>query len=481
MGLLHLGHRDGADILVGVNGFVDLSGGILHRAAQRVLKLFQAPAQVAHAVQHSLQIALAVLQILQCIFHVCQIFSQGGNGIHHAVEGGLGAGNGLAQSRDLALHRLQHIRQIGKIRPQGIGAAVDGILAAGEDVPGLIQLIQTVGGCIQAAGHGRHGVQQGIHAAGELVVVLLQIVLPFGQLGDLLKLAQRGRHHQEGHAAKGEIVAAHPDGVMTFLAGQADEQHRPQVADQLHLCAGRFQRQDVVLIEDGHGFQRVVVPGVFAGRFIGDGVQIDLHHAGLACQILRLGGNAVEGVAHGQRPGQLLKGLRRFALEIEGAGQIALIQLEHGLAVRPGRLGAVGQVDDLIIVAVVRQCGDAVGAVALDHAAVGQVAIIIRHGVVCLVIGGGHTVIDGGRRNGAKHHQGGQGAASDPQKLPFHGFHWFLHRTFFLYDKFQNQLSQNCGAVSDPSAPTAFPVRFPRSVRSRPAADRWAVSIRTAG
>ena len=71
---------------------------------------------------------------------------------------------------------------------------------------------------------------------------------------------------------------------MAFLTGQTEEQHRPQVADQLHLCAGCFQRQDVVLIEDGHGFQRVVVPGVFAGRFIGDGVQIDLHHAGLACQ-----------------------------------------------------------------------------------------------------------------------------------------------------------------------------------------------------
>ena len=188
---------------------------------------------------------------------------------------------------------------------------------------------------------------------------------------------------------------------MAFLTGQTEEQHRPQVADQLHLGAGGFQRQDVILIEDRHGFQGVVVPGVLAGPFIGHDVQTDLHHAGLSRQILCLGGYAVEGIAHGDRPGKLLEGLCGFALKVEGPGQGLFVQPEGGHATVPGRHRAVGQVDDLIVIAVVCQRSNAVGTVTLHHTAVGEIAVVVRHGVVGLVIGGGHTVPDGGRRDGA--------------------------------------------------------------------------------
>ena len=223
---------------------------------------------------------------------------------------------------------------------------------------------------------------------------------------------------------------------MALLTGQADEQHRPQVADQLHLGAGGLQRQNVVLIENGHGLQGVVVPGVLAGSFVGHSVQIDLHHTGLAGQVLRLGGHAVEGVAHGESPGQLRKGLRRLAFKIKGIGQVALVQLEHGLTAGLGRGSAVGEVDDLIIVAVVRDGGDAVGAVALHHAAVGQVSVIVGHGVVGLVIGGGDAVINGGCRDGTQGHQGGQGATAPSQELPLYGFQWISHLAFSLYKNF---------------------------------------------
>ena len=188
---------------------------------------------------------------------------------------------------------------------------------------------------------------------------------------------------------------------MAFLTGQTEEQHRPQVADQLHLGAGGFQRQDVILIEDRHGFQGVVVPGVLAGPSIGHDVQPDFHHAGLSRQILCLGRHTVEGIAHRDRPRKLLEGLCGFALEVEGPGQGLFVQPEGGHATVPGRHRAVGQVDDLIVIAVVCQRSNAVGTVTLHHTAVGEIAVVVRHGVVGLVIGGGHTVPDGGRRDGA--------------------------------------------------------------------------------
>ena len=192
-----------------------------------------------------------------------------------AGEGGKGAIQGV------------QIPQHG-VRLPGEGAAV-----LGEGLPGGVELVQAVGGGVEPAADAAQGVQQGIDALGELFIVLLQVVLPLGEGGDLLQLGEGGGHHQEGHAAEGEGVAAHPDGVVALLPGQAQEKHRPQVADELHLGAGGLQREDVVLVEDGHGLQRVVPLGVLAGVLVGDGVDLDLHHAGLPGQVLGLGRHAV--------------------------------------------------------------------------------------------------------------------------------------------------------------------------------------------
>ena len=104
---------------------------------------------------------------------------------------------------------------------------------------------------------------------------------------------------------------------MLLFSRQGNKQHSPQIANQLHLGAGGLQGQDVVLVEHGHGFQCVVVSSILTGSLVGDGVQGDLHHAGLAGEVLGPGGNAVEGVGDRQRPGQGLKGCRRLAFEIE--------------------------------------------------------------------------------------------------------------------------------------------------------------------
>ena len=347
--------------------------------------------------------------VLHLVNELDQLIQIAPQRLHRGVQGGqlgLAVGDGGAGGVDLAGHGLQHGGDAVQIAPQGVGVAVYLILAVGDGVPGLVQLIQTVGGGVQAAAHVAQGVQQHIQTVGQLVVVVLQIVLALAQLGDLLQLAQGGGHHQEGHAAEGEVLGPHPDGEVPLLPGEGQEQHRPQVAHQLHLGAGGLQRQDVVLVEDGHGLQSVVVAGVLAGPLVGDGVHVDLHHALGPSQVLRLCGQTVQGIVDGQGPGQLLKGLCGLALKVEVAGCIG--ELEHRLAVRRGGGGAVGEVVHLVVLAVVGDGGHAVGDVALHHAAVGQVSVVVGHGVIGLVIQGGHAVADGLHRAAGQGARGGQ-------------------------------------------------------------------------
>ena len=201
---------------------------------------------------------------------------------------------------------------------------------------------------------------------------------------------------------------------MLFLPRQGDEQHRPQVADELHLGSRGLQGQDVVLVEQGHGLQSVVVPGVLAGVFIGNGVHGDLHHAGFARQVLRPDGHAVEAVGDGEGPGEISERLLRLALEVEVGG--GLVEPELRDAVPGHRGGAVGEIDHLVVDTAVCQGRGAVQGVALHHAARRQAAVVIQCGVVGLVIGGGHAVAIGLRRRGGGEGQGsgqhkGQGAA----------------------------------------------------------------------
>ena len=199
---------------------------------------------------------------------------------------------------------------------------------------------------------------------------------------------------------------------MLLLAGQGQEQHHPQVADKLDLGALRLQREDVVLIEHGHGFQGVVVPGVLAGVFVGHDVQGDLHHAGLPRQILRPGGDAVEGVVEGQRPGQVLERPGGLALKVEVVRGVAA-EVEGSGVAAGDRLRAVRQVVDGVVSTVVGDGRSAVEGVALDHAALRQVAVVVQGGVIRLVKGGGDAVADGFR--------GGGGGDEGHRQRPGHG------------------------------------------------------------
>ena len=332
--------------------------------------------------------------------------------VQMAGEGGKGAVQGV------------QIPQHG-VRLPGEGAAV-----LGEGLPGGVELVQAVGGGVEPAADAAQGVQQGIDALGELFIVLLQVVLPLGEGGDLLQLGEGGGHHQEGHAAEGEGIAAHPDGVVALLPGQTQKKHRPQVADELDLGAGGLQREDVILVEKRHGLQRVVPLGVLAGVLVGDGVDLDLHHAGLSGQVLGLGRHAVQGIVDGEGPGKVFKGLGGLALEIEVLRGVA-VEGEDVAAGGGGGDPVVRQVHDLVVVAVVRQGAGAVDGVALHHAALRQVAVVVGHGVVGLVIGGLHPVIhrqhgDGGEEQGPRQ-QAGQHAPEGAGLLGMgHGVQDFL-------------------------------------------------------
>ena len=255
---------------------------------------------------------------------------QGQGGVRHGVQHRLGVRDRLAGGADLLRHRVQQGGDARQVLPQGVGAVIDGPLASGDGAPGLVQLVQAVGGGVQAAFHVAEGVQQGVQAVGELVIVFLQLILPVAELGDLLQLAEGGGHHHKGHAAEGEVLGAHPDGEVLLLSGESQKQHRPQVAHQLYLGAGGLQGQNVILVEQGHRRQGVVVFGVLAGAFVGNGVHGYLHHTGLARQVLRLGRHAVEGIMDGQRPGQGLKGRRGLSLKIEVGRGVVRVEAEGG-------------------------------------------------------------------------------------------------------------------------------------------------------
>ncbi len=212
---------------------------------------------------------------------------------------------------------------------------------------------------------------------------------------------------------------------MLLLPGEAEEEDGPQVAHQLDLGPLRLQGEDVVLVEQGRGGQGVVVPGVIGGVLIGHNVQQNLHHALLPRQVLRLGGDAVEGIAQGQCPGQVLKGLPGPALEIEVVRHGGA-EPEGGAPLLPHRGGPVGEVFHRVVDAVVRQAVPAVHGVAFYHAALQQVPVVVQRGVVCLVIGGAHAVADDLRRGGGYRQRHGQnrrqsqGEYALPQSLPGH-------------------------------------------------------------
>ncbi len=188
---------------------------------------------------------------------------------------------------------------------------------------------------------------------------------------------------------------------MLFLSREAEKENGPQIAHQLDLGALRLQREDVVLVKQGCGRQGVIVPGVVSGARIGHNVQKDFHHALLPRQLLRLGGNAVEGVAQSDGPGQVLKGLFCLALKIEVVWHAAG-KLEGGAPLPADRDGIVRKVHHLVIDAVVRQTVPAVHGVAFYHAAFQEVSVVIQRGVIRLVIGGGHAIADDLRRCGGQ-------------------------------------------------------------------------------
>ena len=202
---------------------------------------------------------------------------------------------------------------------------------------------------------------------------------------------------------------------MLLLPGEGQEEDRAKIAYQLYLGPGGLQRQDVILIEDRHSLQSVVVPGIVAGLLIGDDVQKDLHYPRLPCQLLRSDGHAIQSIPQGDGPGQFLEGAGGLALEIEVGG--GLVEPEGRSPCPDDSGGAVSEVHHLVIGAVVGEGRGSVQGVALHHAALHQTAVVVQGGVVRLIVGGENAVAGrgGGRRqDAAPRHQHCQGHRQDP-------------------------------------------------------------------
>ena len=319
-----------------------------------------------------------------------------------AVQGGQGPVQGV---------------QVGQ---SGVGAVVDLPLAAGDGAPGGVEPIQAAGGGVEAAAHAVQGVEDHVHTVVDGVVGVLHLFLGFPQIRDLVELLEGGGDGQQHQAGEGEVVAAHPDGKVLLLAGHDHEQDGAQVAHELDLGPRSLQGEDVVGVEGGGGGEDQVVAAVLRGVGVGQHVQVDLHQAGLARQVLGQGRGAVELIGYREGPGQVVEGLLGLALEVE-PGRGVLPQIEGDRAVRHGGGAVVGEVDDVVVGAVIGKAGVAVGLVALDHAGVHQAAVVVQGGVIGLVADG--LQLSRGQGGGAQRGGGQNGGEEQRQGAPIRGFH----------------------------------------------------------
>ncbi len=178
---------------------------------------------------------------------------------------------------------------------------------------------------------------------------------------------------------------------MLLLSRQGQKERRPQITYQLDLCARGLQREDIILVKNRHGLQRVVIPRIIAGIFIRHNIQQNFYHALLPRQLLRLCRNTVELITQGNRPRQILKRLFRLPLKVE--------MIRHGSVKAERRFfssdrwrSTVGEIHNLIIGAVIRQAVFTVKGITFHHASLQQIAIVIQCCVICLIISRNNTI-----------------------------------------------------------------------------------------
>ncbi len=190
---------------------------------QSVLQPEKAALHVRCQVDDPLQIAGPVLQGPQGLLQLRQLTLKNHGPVGQIVQDGIGLRHSLAEKPDSLFHRVQQVRHAAQVSPEAVRPVVQRALAAGEGTPGQLQLVQPLGGGVQAVLDIAECVQQTVDAAGEGPVVLLQVLFPLAELGNLLQLGQGGGHHQHRQAAEGEILAAHPDGKVPLLPRQSQE------------------------------------------------------------------------------------------------------------------------------------------------------------------------------------------------------------------------------------------------------------------
>ncbi len=356
--------------------------------------IFQPKQTVFHAGGHLNdmgEIAGANFQFVQGLFQLFQLRTEFQGRVSQLVQHSVGIGGGITEDLNPFLYRFQQIGNIAQIIPQPVRAVVEHALAAREGLPGDLKLIQAAGGRVQPPLNLAERVQKAVQTAGEGPVIFFQIVLAFTELGDFLHLGQGCRNHQESHAAEGKILAACPDNKMLLLPRKDHKEYRPQIAHQLDLRAGGFQGENVVLIKQRRGRENVIVPGVITGGPVGQNVQQDFRHALLPRKLFRLGRYAVHRVPQADGPGQILKGRAGLAFKIEVV-RSRPAKLEDRLAVPVLPRGVVRQIHHLVVNAVIRQCFRAVQGIALYHAALQEIAVIVQRGIVGFVVGRRHAV-----------------------------------------------------------------------------------------
>ena len=322
-----------------------------------------------------------------------KIFGNGLQGVVHRLQIFRYVVHGRLHVLQIRCCRLQVFAQRIDVIQHRIALFVQACFFVGKDGPSFVQLVQSVCGLPQAARHAGKGIQQRIDAAVELMIVVFQLILLVGEIGDLVQGAQIGRHHQQGKSGEGKVFRSDLDREMFLFAGQTQEEDRPQVADQLHLCAGSIQGKDVVLVEQAHHFQGVIVLCIFRSGLAGQRIHVDLHHAGLAGQILRLDGNTVQFIADGDRPGKVFEGFLRFSFKVEVV-RVIRPEAEHvGAVLFRGSL-AVRQIVDGLVFPIIPDGIHAVADVALHHTGVFQIAVVIQIYVICFIVSGINAVSD---------------------------------------------------------------------------------------
>ena len=110
-------------------------------------------------------------------------------------------------------------------------------LAARDGLARVVELVKSVCRLAKACPHTTHGIDEHIQAVIQLLVIVLDAVLVIRKAREHIKLRERRRNHQIGHASERKVLRADADGKVVLLSRKTYEEYCPEVTDELHLSS----------------------------------------------------------------------------------------------------------------------------------------------------------------------------------------------------------------------------------------------------